>query len=909
LSRQSEDQESRTATPAEVKVPPAFEYGFERLLNAKEAAERDPGIHRIVIKLAKGMLRLLSEGKNERFRATLLNEMGLAYANLPTGDRGANLERAIACYTEALRVFTPEATPIEYSKAQNNLGNAYANLPGGDRGANLERAIAYYSEALRFLSPEAAQLDYAMTQSNLGNAHAELPTGDRGENLERAIGCYTEALRFLSPEAAPLDYAGTQHNLGSVYADLPTGDRGANLERAIACYMDALRFRTRKATPREYAETQGNLGNAYADLPNGDREANLKRAIACYTEALRVFTRKAAPREYAKHQNSLGFAYASLPNGNREENLERAIACYTEALGIFTPEAAPNDHRRAAVNLGLVHFSEFRWEEAHVAFASALRAADLLHHVTAMEAGRQAVLEKARYLAAHDAYCLARLGRITEAVERLESGRVRALSEALARDRAALDLAAPEDREAFSAARDRIKGLEIEARAGTERVPGSPVRSFLELSDDLAAARRDLQGVVDHIRGYVPEFMVEGLDYRSIAEVSTPERPLVYLIITTGGSLALVVPAGDNEPGAEDCLVWLDGFGSGDLDRLLVERGTDGEVVGGLLVGQVTGDLEVLSAALQRMLPDLRDRLMGPLTDHLRALGFSEAVLVSAGRLSLLPLPAAAGEGLTLSLAPSARTLQTATTAPGVSADLPLAFVGVGNPLPVTEPMEPLDFAEAEVNAVATLFTAGHPPLVREQATREALLAELPVATHLHLACHGAFDPDEPLDSALYLGGQDRLTLRDLLDGDLDLTMVRLAVLSACQTGITEFLRVPDEAIGLPAGFLQAGVPGVVSTLWPVNDISSAVLVAEFYRLLIRQRLAPAEALGRAQRYVRDSTPRELGLAEWFDRAYSQSGGADAAAFELAAAYRADPDADPPFNHPFYWAGFTYTGA
>ena len=74
------------------------------------------------------------------------------------------------------------------------------------------------------------------------------------------------------------------------------------------------------------------------------------------------------------------------------------------------------------------------------------------------------------------------------------------------------------------------------------------------------------------------------------------------------------------------------------------------------------------------------------------------------------------------------------------------------------------------------------------------------------------------------------MTLRDLLDSDLDLSASRLAVLSACQTGIIDFRRIPDEAIGFPAGLLQAGVPGVVSTLWLVDDISTALLLARFYR-------------------------------------------------------------------------------
>ena len=64
----------------------------------------------------------------------------------------------------------------------------------------------------------------------------------------------------------------------------------------------------------------------------------------------------------------------------------------------------------------------------------------------------------------------------------------------------------------------------------------------------------------------------------------------------------------------------------------------------------------------------------------------------------------------------------------------------------------------------------------------------------------------------------------------------RLVVMSACQTAITDFLKLPDEAIGLPAGCLQAGAEAVVGTLWPVNDLSAAILMIEFYRLHIEQR-------------------------------------------------------------------------
>ena len=78
--------------------------------------------------------------------------------------------------------------------------------------------------------------------------------------------------------------------------------------------------------------------------------------------------------------------------------------------------------------------------------------------------------------------------------------------------------------------------------------------------------------------------------------------------------------------------------------------------------------------------------------------------------------------------------------------------------------------------------------LLERQATHAAVVASLPGATHLHFSCHGTFEVRQPLDSALSLAGAETLTLRDLLDGGLDLSAARLAVLSACQTGIVDFV-------------------------------------------------------------------------------------------------------------------------
>ena len=297
-------------------------------------------------------LRFWTLEETPAYYASAQINLGAAYQELRTGDLAENLQQAIVCYREALRAVTFETSPLDYISAKINLGNAYRELPTGDRAANLQQAIACYQEALRLVTFETSPLDYISAKINLGNAYRELPTGDRAANLQQAIASYQEALHFVALETSPLDYALLQSNLGVVYSELPTGDRAANFLRAISCYQEALRVWTPDAAPLKYAIAQNNLGNAYHLLPTGDRVANLKRAMTCYQEALRLRPPEIDPVGYAMTQVNLGIVYTDLPTGDRESNLEQAIACYREALRFVKPETAPLAYASAKNNLG-----------------------------------------------------------------------------------------------------------------------------------------------------------------------------------------------------------------------------------------------------------------------------------------------------------------------------------------------------------------------------------------------------------------------------------------------------------------------------------------------------------------------------------------------------------------------------
>ena len=116
------------------------------------------------------------------------------------------LAKAIDVYRRFLNIWTERDFPLDWAATQNNLGIAYSEIPTGDRGENLKRAIECYENALRVRTERDFPLDWAMTQYNLGVAYSELQTGNQKNNLEKAIQCFRDALKVWTEEKFPYDY-------------------------------------------------------------------------------------------------------------------------------------------------------------------------------------------------------------------------------------------------------------------------------------------------------------------------------------------------------------------------------------------------------------------------------------------------------------------------------------------------------------------------------------------------------------------------------------------------------------------------------------------------------------------------------------------------------------------------------
>lgn len=146
----------------------------------------------------------------------------------------------------------------------------------------------------------------------------------------------------------------------------------------------------------------------------------------------------------------------------------------------------------------------------------------------------------------------------------------------------------------------------------------------------------------------------------------------------------------------------------------------------------------------------------------------------------------------------------------------------------------------------------------------------------LHLATHAFVPPQAPERATIVLSlidsrGQPQQGLVRLKDISQLKLRADLVTLSACETSIGKDIK-GEGLVGLARGFMYAGVPRVVASLWKVDDEATAELMSKFYLAMLVDDLPAAAALRRAKIDMYEHPKK------------------------------------PEWSLPFYWAGFTLQG-
>lgn len=264
-----------------------------------------------------------------------------------------------------------------------------------------------------------------------------------------------------------------------------------------------------------------------------------------------------------------------------------------------------------------------------------------------------------------------------------------------------------------------------------------------------------------------------------------------------------------------------------------------GEVV---LQARAAGTLR-LNNSSRNALRELYDILIQPVRDKLPRQSGSRLTIVPHGVLFWLPfaaLPDARGryliEQYELHYTPAGAMLEFTKRKQLAKGSANVLIIADPARMPdagVPEPLASLPGTRSEAAAIARLLTRSHTTVLSGTGASEAgVRAHLANSRVVHFATHGIVRDDEALESFLALGASSsapaedgRLTAQEIYGLDLQADLV---FLSACRSGRGKISG--DGIIGLTRGFIYAGTPAVVATLWDVADETTELLVLEFYR-------------------------------------------------------------------------------
>jgi CHAT domain-containing protein len=164
-----------------------------------------------------------------------------------------------------------------------------------------------------------------------------------------------------------------------------------------------------------------------------------------------------------------------------------------------------------------------------------------------------------------------------------------------------------------------------------------------------------------------------------------------------------------------------------------------------------------------------------------------------------------------------------------------------------------LRFSRREADQIAQLVSEDKNLKAVDFAANRATAISPDLARYaiIHFATHGLINNQHPELSGVILSLVDEqgrpqngfLRLYDIYNMKLEADLV---VLSACQTALGKEIK-GEGLMGLTRGFMYAGAPRLVASLWQVDDRATAELMGRFYEAMFRQGLRPAAALRAAQ--------------------------------------------------------------
>lgn len=855
-------------------------------------------------------LRIHQEMKAPIDAALALTNIGIAYK------RTGQLDKAMETYNQALLAFREGSDRSDEAATLMRIGNVYQVM------GEPQKAIDYLGQALVIQRSVGERLDQARTLNNLGIVYDNLGEFDKElDSLTQARQIYHE-VGNRGGEAMALI------NMGRLFETI------GQVPKALDAYMTALPVYRELGDRDNEANALNNIGMAYSDA--GETE----KALTAYNQALELY-RAAEDRDgQASLLNNVGELY------RRQHELQKALASFSQALSIVRAVGDRSGEAYALTNTGAV-YSELGDKQRAVelfteGFSIATETGDPIlkslvcynlmdaqsesSPALAIYFGKQAVnfLQQVRsnmqnldssmnksFLASKEKYYqdLARLlidkGRLPEAQQVLDMLKQQEYTDYVRGDSAdttgkisltAAEKQGEQDYEDSTADLVSVSEQWSQLRSITSRTPEQE-QQYQKAS---AALAKGNQALNDYWTRLYKLFGQSSEANAQVAEVKgkaallrdqvaqMPNTVALYTLVTSDRYSVLLITG-------KAMVARQYPISEKELNEKVAAFQTQ--------LRNPSSDPHPLGQELYRI-------LIGPIKGDLEQARAQTLVWSLGGVLRYIPM-AALYDGNKY-LVEKYDLVATTPASASYLGDHPksenINALAMGISRQYEDDLKPLPAVVGELeNVVKDPETPGAQGVLpgkillnnqfTEQAMEKALEGQHPI---VHIASHFVYRPGDDRASYLLLAGKDansagyHLTVADLRDNpNLTLTGTDLLTLSACETGVGGIAGDGREVDGLATTAQLKGAKAVISSLWQVNDTSTGLLLADFYRrwALSNGKISKAEALRQSQ--VDMLHQRSPSHAE-----------ADPRGISVLDAQKTYGD----FEHPYYWAPFILTG-
>ncbi|KAH8111135.1 TPR-like protein [Phellopilus nigrolimitatus] len=765
--------------------------------------------------------------------------------------RMEDLEEAIALHRDALELRLPEH-PDRSASLNNLAGAVHTRFEQTGRMEDLEESISLLRDALELHPP--GHPDRSASLSNLGEAMQTCfeQTG-RMEDLEESISLLRDALE-LHPPGHP-DRSASLSNLGeAMQTCFEQIVRIEDLEEAIVLHRDALRLR-----PPGHPDRSSSLNNLAVALRTRFKQTgqkilqtgqmeDLEESIVLHHDALQLLP--PGHPDHSEFLSNLGRAmWTRFEKSDRVEDLEESLRYYEEGADhVFS-----NTLMRLSV---VVRWAALARSQRRASTVKAYRLAlslleswlvksptvQMQHKILSGKNGYQTLASDAASYAIE-------IGDVAQAVEMIEQGRALIWSQ-LRGFRTPIE----QLREINKGLADRFltTSRELESLATSSDATGASQKVVDEMYSRKRRLASELEAIVGEIRGLSGfEDFLRARRF-SVLQEAAVEGPVIIISHSKYRSDALIV-LHDHPPVS----VELDSDFDHDGPSLVVELKT--------ALQKAQTEPKACDAGIEGVLESLWNRVVSRVVEKLDELGIEKQTRIwwcPTSFLSALPFHAAGPipvvdrrrkyllDDYISSYTPTLTALINARESkPGIRRH------DIGRPqlLVVALPDNGLLEVENEVRAIQENrdFVKC---LVREQATREAVIGKFRDHQWVHFACHGQLNPEEPFLHAFRLYGKDRLTLLDIIQSNLP--NVEFAFLSACHSAGQTIGGAREEVLHLAAAMQFSGFRSVIGTMWAMTDIDGPFIGEEFYKRMFAEEDSPELGFKRSARALRGTVRR-----------------------------------------------------